>query len=91
MCLPQQSVNQLMCLPHQPVNQSMCLSQQSVNQSMCLSQFSTISQSINRVARSALGKTGHPLPFLHPLPLSFPSLPLEVGPLNPARGSGRAL
>jgi len=37
-----------------------------------------------------------PLPFLSPsLPplslLSLPSLSLEVGPLNPARGSGGAL
>jgi len=31
-----------------------------------------------------------PLPF-HPLPLSLPSPTLEVGPLNPARGSGGAL
>jgi len=33
----------------------------------------------------------YPLPFLSlPVPV-FPSLPLEVGPLNTARGSGRAL
>jgi len=33
-----------------------------------------------------------PSPFLFPDPfLSLPSLPLEVGPLNPARGSGGAL
>jgi len=30
--------------------------------------------------------TGTPSP-----PFPFPSLPLEVGPLNPARGSGGAL
>jgi len=51
----------------------------------------------SRVARSAHGKTGHPLPFLPSLflfvpPLPFlssppplPNLSLEVGPLNPAR------
>jgi len=32
--------------------------------------------------------SSHPSPLLS-LPLSSPSLPLEVGPLNPARGLGR--
>ena len=47
---------------------------------------SLYTRGVNRVARSAQGKTGNP-----PLFPALPSLPLEVGPLNPASGSGGAL
>ena len=40
-------------------------------------------------ARQADGAPPSPFPF--PPSLPYPPLPLEVGPLNPARGSGGAL